>query len=128
MAWIRRDLKDHGCPTLLPGRATNLPIYQPRLPRAPSNLALNTSRDGASTTSLGSQPIPAPHNSPCKELPPNIQPKSSVFQLKTIPPCPAVIYPLKEFTPFLFIGSLQVLKGCKGEIETLNQGMIWDNE
>ena len=42
----------------------------------------------------------------CKELPPNIQPKSSIFQLKTILPCPAVIYPFKEFTPFLFIGSL----------------------
>ena len=49
---------------------------------------------------------------PGKELPPNIQPKSSLFQLKTIPLCHAVIYPFKEFTPFLFIGSLQVLKGC----------------
>jgi len=28
------------------------------------------------------------------------------LQLKTVPRCPAVIYPFKEFTPFLFIGSL----------------------
>ena len=39
----------------LPGRATNLPIYQPRLPRAPSNLALNTSRDGWGIHSLSGQ-------------------------------------------------------------------------
>ena len=54
MAWVGRDLKDHESPTPLLGRATNLPLYQTRLPRASSNLALNTSRDGASTTSLGS--------------------------------------------------------------------------
>ena len=34
------------------GRATTQQI---RLPKAPSNLALNASRDGASTASLGSQ-------------------------------------------------------------------------
>ena len=39
---------------------------------------------------LSGQPIPAPHHSPGKELSPNIQPKSSLFQLKTVPPCPAV--------------------------------------
>ena len=61
---------------------------------------------------LSGQPVPAPHHSPGKELPPAIQPKSSLFQLKTFSPCPAVIYPFKEFTPLLFIGSLQVLKGC----------------
>ena len=60
---------------------------------------------------LSVKPVPASHHSPCKELPPNIQPKSSLFQLKIIPPCPAVIYPFKEFTPYLFIGSLQLLKG-----------------
>ena len=67
---------------------------------------------GRGIHNLSGQPAPAPHHSPCKELPPNIQPKSSLFQLKTIPPSPAVIYPFKDFTPFLFIGSLQVLKGC----------------
>ena len=66
--------------------------------------------DGASTTSLGS--LFQHLSTHSKELPPDIQPKSSLLQLKTVPPCPAVIYPCKEFTPFLFIGSLQVLKGC----------------
>ena len=38
------------------GRATNLPISdQPRLPRAPSNLAFNTSRDGRGIHSLSGQ-------------------------------------------------------------------------
>ena len=38
------------------GRATNLHIsYQPRLPRAPSNLALNTSRNGWGIHSLSGQ-------------------------------------------------------------------------
>ena len=44
---VGRDLKDHEAPTPATGRATNLHIQcQTRLPRAPSNLALNTSRDG----------------------------------------------------------------------------------
>jgi len=40
-----RDLKAHATPTPAMGRAA---LYQLRLPRAPSNLALSTSRDGAS--------------------------------------------------------------------------------
>jgi len=50
---------------------------------------------------LSGQPIPAPHHSPGKELPPNIQPKSSLFQLKTVPPCPAVIYLLQQLSVFI---------------------------
>jgi len=57
MAWVGRDLKDHEAPTLPTGRATNLHIsYQPRLPRAPSILAVNTFRDGRG--SLLCQPLP----------------------------------------------------------------------
>jgi len=40
--------------------------------------------------------VPAPHHSHSKALPPDIQPKSSLLQLQTIFPCPAVIYPFKE--------------------------------
>ena len=40
--------------------------------------------------SLSGQPVPAPYYSHSKELPPDIQPKSSLLQLKTISPCPAV--------------------------------------
>ena len=59
MAWVGRALKDHKTPTPPPPhhrQATNLHIsYQPRLPRAPSNLALNTSRDGRGSHSLSGQ-------------------------------------------------------------------------
>ena len=48
MAQVGRDLKDHEAPTTpTTHRATNLHISdQPRLPRAPSNLAFNTFREG----------------------------------------------------------------------------------
>ena len=60
---------------------------------------------------LFGQPIPAPHHSLGKELPPDIQPKSSLLQLKTISSCPAIIYRCKELsplllTPLLFVDSL----------------------
>jgi len=54
---------------------------------------------------LTGQPLPALYHSHSKELPPDIQPKSSLSQFKTISPCPAVIYPFKELTSLLFIGS-----------------------
>uniref|UniRef100_A0A8C2Y8V3 C2H2-type domain-containing protein n=1 Tax=Coturnix japonica TaxID=93934 RepID=A0A8C2Y8V3_COTJA len=47
-----------------------------------------------------------------QKLSPNIQPKSSLLQLKTISPSPAIISPFEEFTPLLGVSSLQVLKGC----------------
>jgi len=50
---------------------------------------------GGGTHSLSGQPVPAPHHSHSKELPPDIQPKSSLFQLKTTSPCPAIIYPCR---------------------------------
>jgi len=43
MSWGGRNLKDHHVTALAVGRVTS----QLRLPRAPSNLALSTSRDGA---------------------------------------------------------------------------------
>jgi len=56
--------------------------------------------------------VPAPHHSHSKELLPDIQPQSSLLQLKSILTCPVIIYPCKELTPLLFIGSLWVLEGC----------------
>ena len=54
MAWVGRDTKDHLSATPM-GRAVNHYIrHQISLPRGPANLALSISRDGASTTSLGS--------------------------------------------------------------------------
>jgi len=56
--------------------------------------------------SLSGQPVPTPHHSHNKELPPDIQSKSSLLQLITFPLCPAIICSCKQLTPLLFIGSL----------------------
>jgi len=61
---------------------------------------------GLGIHNLSGQPIPAPHHSHNKEYPPDIEPKSSILQLKTISPCPAIIYPFKKLTSLLFIGYL----------------------
>jgi len=50
MVLIRRDLTDHPVQPRAMGRD---PFHQPRLLRAPSNLALNPAREGAATASLG---------------------------------------------------------------------------
>ena len=50
MAWIE---KDHSAIQFQPPALCRVANQQPRLPRATSSLALNASRDGASTTSLG---------------------------------------------------------------------------
>jgi len=104
MAWVGRDSKDHEAPTpcshrqghqpphLIPDQAAQGPI-QPGL----EHLQGWTGHPQPLWTA-----VPAPHHSHSKELP---QPKSS-FNLKPFPPCPAVIYPFKELTPLLFIGSL----------------------
>ena len=56
MAWVGRGPKVIRFQPPATGRATNLPIsYQPRLPRAPSNLAFNTSTDGRGIHSLSGQ-------------------------------------------------------------------------
>jgi len=44
--------------------------HQLRLPRAPSNLALNASRDGASTPTQAA--VPTPHHPPSKKFLPDI--------------------------------------------------------
>ncbi|KAJ7407078.1 hypothetical protein BTVI_63908 [Pitangus sulphuratus] len=48
MVWVERDLKDHLVPTPCHGQG-HLPLG---VAQAPSNLALNASRDGTSTASL----------------------------------------------------------------------------
>jgi len=50
MIWVERDLKGLLVPNPAMGRDT---FHQTRLLRAPSYLALNTAREGASTASLG---------------------------------------------------------------------------
>jgi len=58
-----------------------------RLLRAPSNLAWNVPRDGASTTSLGNL-VPGAHHPHGEEFLPYTQSKSPLFEFKTITPCP----------------------------------------
>ena len=52
------------------------------------------------------------HHHPMRDkLPPHIQPKPPLSQLKTIPPHPITIHPHKQPFPLLFLHSLQVLGG-----------------
>ena len=51
MAWVEKDHNDHRVST--PPAMCRVTNHQTRLPRATFSLALNASRDGASTTSLG---------------------------------------------------------------------------
>jgi len=47
---------------------------------------------GQSIHNLSGQPVPAPHHSLGKKLPPDIKSEPSVLELKTIPPCPIIIF------------------------------------
>ena len=81
LAWVGRDLKDHEPPHhrqghqpphLIPDQAAQGPI-QPNLEHL----------QGQGIHTLSEQPVPALHHSHSKELPPDIQPKSSLLQLQT---------------------------------------------
>ena len=63
MGFVGMDLKDHLVPTPLPRAGT-----PPTLPKAPSSLALSTSRD---IRSFSGQPVPGPHHPQSKEILPN---------------------------------------------------------
>ena len=70
-----------------------------RLPRAPFKVALNTSEDGASTTSLGNlfqylTTLPLTSTKP------------SLLSFKTIRACPITVYLYKKLISLLFISSL----------------------
>jgi len=73
MAWAGRDPKDHP-PDLVLDQAAQGPI-QPGLEHL----------QGRSIHTLPRQPVPAPQHSLCEELPPDIQSKPSLLELKTIP-------------------------------------------
>ncbi|KAK4818643.1 hypothetical protein QYF61_016614 [Mycteria americana] len=69
-------------------------FHQIRLLRAPSNLALNVSRDGASTTSLG-----------------DLLQGFTTLTFQTITPCPIATGRAKKPVPIFLISPLEVLKG-----------------
>ena len=111
MTQVGKDLKDPEAPNPVPGRAATLPHALDHVAQGPIPPGIeHLQRRGIHN--LPGQPVPGPHHSLSKELPPNIQPKSSLFHLTSLSPCLAIISPFKEFTPLLIIGSLQVLKGC----------------
>ena len=74
MVRVGKDLDDHTAPAPAVGRAAP---HQLRLLRAPSNLALSASRDGA--PQLLRAAVPAPHRPLRKGFPPNISPKFPLF-------------------------------------------------
>ena len=87
MAWVRRDLKDHQAPTPTPlppttGRQAG-PTTSISNTQGPIQPGLEHFQ-GRGIHSLPGQPVPAPHHSHSKELPPDIQPKFSLLQLKAI--------------------------------------------
>jgi len=104
MVCVGRDLKDHKAPT---------PRH--RQGHQPPYLILDQATQGPIQPGhehlqgwMGHpQPlwaaVPAPHHSHRKELPPDIQPQSSLLQLKTIFPYPAIIYPCKELKKILLV-------------------------
>ena len=98
MAWVGRDLKDCKSPTPC-HRQGHQPPHLILDHAAQGPIQPYPSRDKASTASLAA--VPPPHHSHSKELPPDMQPKSSLLQLKIISPCPAITYPFKELTPLL---------------------------
>ena len=117
MAWVRRDLKDHEAPT----PATPCPSPWCRQDQQPPYLILDQAAEGStwSWTPPGTghpQPLWAACSSTsplCEELPPDIQPKSSLLQLKTISICPAVISHFKELTPLLLASKIICSSECR---------------
>ena len=67
MIWVGRNLTAHPTPNPIVGRAAP---HQLRLPRAPSNLALSASRDGAPQLLWAA--VSALHCPLGKAFPPNI--------------------------------------------------------
>ena len=106
MAWVEKDYNDH---QFQPPATCRVANQQTRLPRATSSLALNASRDGASTTSLDN--LFLCFTALCVKNFLLISNLNLPSQFKTIPPCAITIHPRKQPFPFLFICSLQVLEG-----------------
>ena len=107
MTWVGRNIKDHESPIPFHRQGHQHPhliLDQPA--QGPIQPCLEHLQ-GWGIHNLSGQPVPAPHHYHSKELPPDIQPKSSLLQLKTISLCAVVIYPFKELKEsFLCVGSL----------------------
>jgi len=89
MVWVGSDLTEHLVSSPLP-QAGTLPLE--RLLKAPSNLALNTSKERGIHI-FSRQPVPTPHS---KEFISFIKVKSTFFQLEAITDCPIATCPCKK--------------------------------
>ena len=86
MAWVGRDLKDHQAPTPHHRQGRQPPyLILVQAAQGPIQPGLEHLQ-GWGIHNLSGQPVPAPHCSHSKELSPDIQPKCSLPQLKTIFP------------------------------------------
>ncbi|KAK4807231.1 LOW QUALITY PROTEIN: hypothetical protein QYF61_024351 [Mycteria americana] len=91
MVWVGKDLQRSSSPTPLSWAGTSFT----RLLKAPSNLTLNNSNDGASTTSLG-----------------NLFQSLTTLIFKTFAPCPVTTGPGEKSVPIFLRSPLYILKGC----------------
>jgi len=101
MAWAEKDHDEHRVST---------PCYvQGHQPAAQSHIQPGLEcLQGWGIHSLLGQPVPVPHHHLGEKLPPKIQPKPPLSQIKTIPPCPITLHPCKQ--PFPLV--LPVLLFC----------------
>ena len=100
MAWVVKDCNDHWVSTPLlcagsPTTRSGCPEPHPAWPWMPPGMGH----------------VPTRHHPLSEKCPPNIQPKPSLSQFKTIPPCIITIHPHKQPFPLLFMCSFQVLEG-----------------
>jgi len=92
-AWQPSYHTDHNITEWFGLEGISKPIqpWAAHLPRAPSNLAWSTSRDGAPQLLWAA--VPGPHGPLSKEFLPNVYPTFLLFQFKAIPPCPLTVSP-----------------------------------
>ena len=114
MVRVGRHLKDHVVPT--PPSMSRDIFHQTRLLRAPANLALNISRVGASTASLGNlfqclTTLMVKNFLLISNLNLNL-PSFWLFWFRTIPSCPITTHPCEKSLSILPVGPVQVLGGC----------------
>ncbi|XP_052529297.1 uncharacterized protein LOC128076048 isoform X1 [Tympanuchus pallidicinctus] len=94
MAWVGKAHSDHllSTPCCVQGR-------QPADQAAQSHVQPGLEcLQGWGIHSLLGQPVPVPHLPLCDKLPPQIQPKPPLCQLKTTP-CPVTIHPINSHSP-----------------------------
>jgi len=86
-------------------------IHQTRLLKATSNLALNSAREGAATTSLGNM-CQCLTTLTVKNFFLSISSKATLFQFKAITPCPVPTGPCKKSLSSFLAGPIRYWKAA----------------